>query len=196
MRGADPGGLLYNGFVNKSWGILEKPEPTPEPTPEVVEALPTPTPQPTPEPTPAPPPPHRYEIVLADVSWVGAQDQCLGKGGYLAVINTREEFDKITAMADAQGVEFLWIGCRRDVNNNKMVWERDELIDAAVDPDNRQMLLWARGEPSFIDSDGSSEDYLILWNHDGGWSYWDSRGDLNIFWGWCGRIAYVCEFDD
>ena len=140
-------------------------------------------------------PEHRYEIVSANVSWVGAQDQALGKGGYLAVINSRAEFDRITALADEQGVEFLWIGCHRDVNSNTLVWERDEPIDSAVDPNNRQMLLWARGEPSYIDGDGTSEDYIILWNHDGGWSYWDSRGDLNNIWGWRGRIAYVCEYD-
>ena len=56
--------------------------------------------------------------------------------------------------------------------------------------------IWAPGEPSFIDGDGTSEDYIILWNHDGGWRYWDSRGDLNEIWGWRDRVAYVCEFDN
>ena len=169
--------FLYNGFVNKSWGFLEKPEPTPEPTPE-------------------PPPPHRYEIVRANVSWVGAQDQCLSKGGYLAVINSREEFDRITALADEQGIEFLWIGSHRDVNSNTLVWERDEPVDPSVDLSNNRMALWARGEPSYIDGDGSNEDYIGLWNHDGGWSYWDCRNDLHNLWWGLNRIAFVCEYDN
>ena len=159
---------------------------------ESAEAVPVSDPDPTPEPVVE----HRYEIVRANVSWVTAQDQCLGKGGYLAVINSRAEFDKITALADEQGIEFLWIGCHRDVNSNRMVWERDEKIDSSVDPDNNRMSLWARGEPSYIDGDGSSEDYISLWNHDGGWSYWDSRNDLHNLWWNLNRIAYICEYDD
>ena len=187
--------FLYHGFVNKSWGILEKAEPTPEPTPETVQTA-APTPEPTPVPTPEPVKEHRYVIERTPISWVGAQDRCLAAGGYLAVINTREEFDQITAMADAQGVEFLWIGCHRDVNSNRFVWERDEKIDSAVDPDNNRMALWAPGEPNYIDDAGNGENYLILWNHDGGWRYWDSRSDLDTIWGWRARLAYVCEFED
>lgn len=185
--------FLYNGFVNKSWGILEKTEPTPEPTTEVVEIAPTPAP--TPEPTPEPVKEHRFVVQRADLSWVGAQDLCLSSGGYLAVINTREEFDRITALADEQGIEALWIGCRRDIASNSFVWEHAETVDPDVDPNSRQMSLWADGEPSFIDDEGTAEDYLLLWNHDGRWSYWDSIGDLTIYYGWRGRIGYVCEFE-
>ena len=183
--------FLYKGFVLKE-PILEKTEPTAEPSAEVVEV----TPSPTPTPVPTPEPEHRYAVERAPLSWVGAQDLCLSSGGYLAVINTREEFNKITAMADEQGIEFLWIGARRDVTSNTIVWERGESVDGAVDPNDRRMSLWAPGEPSFIDGDGTSEDYIILWNHDGGWRYWDSRGDLNEIWGWRDRVAYVCEFDN
>ena len=106
-----------------------------------------------------------------------------------------DEFNRITALADEQGIEALWVGCHRDVNSNTMVWERGESVDKAVDPDERQMSLWAPGEPSFIDDEGTAEDYILLWNHDGGWRYWDSIGDLTIYFGWRGRIGYVCEFD-
>ncbi len=184
--------VLYKGFILKE-PILEKAEPTPEPTPVPVEV--TPTPRPTPPPTPEPTPEHRYVIEKANISWVGAQDRCLSNGGYLAVINTRDEFNKITALADEMGVEFLWIGSRRDVASNSFVWERGETVDSGVDPNDRRMPLWALGEPSFIDEVGTEENYLILWNHDGGWRYWDSIGDLSNIWGWRGRIAYVCEFD-
>ena len=188
--------FLYKGLVLKE-PILDKPEPTPEPTAEPVPVEIAATPAPTPIPTPEPTPEHRYVIERANVSWVGAQDRCLASGGYLAVINTRDEFNKITALADEQGIECLWIGARRDVASNTFVWERDEKIDSNMDPNDRRMSLWANGEPSFIDGDGTSEDYLMLWNHDGRWSYWDSQNDLaGKYFGWRGRIAYVCEFDD
>ena len=192
--------FLYNGIFNKSWGLLEKEEPTPVPEEELIAAesgedILTAEPEPTPEPTPEPPPEHRYAVERADLSWIGAQDLCLASGGYLAVINDMDEFNRITALADEQGIEALWVGCHRDVNSNTMVWERGESVDKAVDPDERQMSLWAPGEPSFIDDEGTAEDYILLWNHDGGWRYWDSIGDLTIYFGWRGRIGYVCEFD-
>ena len=188
--------FLYNGFVNKSWGFLEKAEPTPEPTP-TPEAVVTTTPAPTPVPTPVPTPEHRYVMEKTNLSWVGAQDLCLASGGYLAVINSMDEFNKIIAMAEEKGIECLWIGCRRDVASNTFIWEHGETVDAKVDPNDRRMSLWASGEPSFIDGDGTAEDYLMLWNHDGGWRYWDSQNDLaGKYFAWQGRIAYVCEFDD
>ena len=192
--------FLYNGIFNKSWGFLEKEEPTPVPEEELIAAesgedVLSAEPEPTPEPTPEPPPEHRYAVERADLSWIGAQDLCLASGGYLAVINDMDEFNRITALADEQGIEALWVGCHRDVNSNTMVWERGESVDKAVDPDERQMSLWAAGEPSFIDDEGTAEDYILLWNHDGGWRYWDSIGDLTIYFGWRGRIGYVCEFD-
>ena len=165
--------FLYNRLVNKSWGLLEKPEPTPEPTPDIFEIAPS-----------------------GDLSWTAAQDQCLASGGYLAVINTQSEFNEITALADEKGVECLWIGCHRSVG--EYVWENGEKVDRSVDPTDTGMALWAKEEPSFIDrDDGTEENYLMLWKHDGGWSYWDSRNDpAGEFWGWRGRIAYVCEFEE
>ena len=193
--------FLYNGIFNKSWGFLEKAEATPVPEEEEIVAAETgeesvlPEIEPTPEPTPEPPPEHRYAVERADLSWIGAQDLCLASGGYLAVINDMDEFYRITALAEEQGIEALWVGCHREVNSNTMVWEHGETVDPSVDPNERQMSLWAPGEPSFIDDDGTAEDYVLLWNHDGGWRYWDSISDLTIYFGWLGRIGYVCEFD-
>ena len=189
--------FLYNGIFNKSWGILEKePEPTPVPESELLAPEVQETPEPTPEITPEPVKEHRYAVERADLSWQNAQDLCLASGGYLAVINSMDEFNRVTALAEAQNIEALWIGCRRDVENNVLVWEKSEAIDTAVDPNQRQMSLWADGEPSFIDDEGTAEDYILLWNHDGRWAYWDSIGDLTIYFGWRGRIGYVCEFED
>ena len=186
--------FLYNGLVNKSWGLLEKPEPTPEPTPEpsAVAATPEPTPEITPEPVKL----HRYAIERADLSWTAAQDLCLSSGGYLAVINNQDEFNRITALADEQGVERLWIGCHRAVG--EYVWENAEKVDRAVDPSSTGMALWDEGEPSFIDTgDGTEENYIMLWKVNGRWCYNDSRNDpAGEFWGWRGTIGYVCEFEE
>ena len=190
--------VLWNGFENDTSPTLPSqkttpaPEPTAEPVPTQIAATPAPTPTPTPEPTPE----HRYDIQKANVSWVGAQDRCLRSGGYLVVINTRDEFNKITAMADELGVDLVWIGARRDIATNRFVWERDEKIDAGVDPNDFKMPLWGLEAPSFNDGSGNPENYLILIRENGGWYYEDSIDNVNQYYGWLGRIAYVCEFDD
>ena len=189
--------FMYNGIVNQSWGILEKEAPTPEVTDLPPEVHETPEPTATPEPTPEPIREHRVVLERADVSWAVAQDRCQASGGYLAVINSLDEFNKITAQAEQQGIECLWLGCRRDVTSNTFVWVTDEEIDENVDPNSRQMSLWGEGEPSFIDDNGVAENYLLLWNHDGRWSYWDSIDDLaGNYPGWRGRVAYACELED
>ena len=60
------------------------------------------------------------------------------------------------------------------------------------------MALWDEGEPSFIDTgDGTEENYIMLWKVNGRWCYNDSRNDpAGEFWGWRGRLAYVCEFEE
>ena len=58
------------------------------------------------------------------------------------------------------------------------------------------MALGTDAEVWCIDGDGSNEDYIGLWNHDGGWSYWDCRNDLHNLWWGLNRIAFVCEYDN
>ena len=186
--------FLYNGLVNKSWGPLEKVEPTPEPTLDVFEIVVTP--EPTPEVTPEPIKVHRYAIERSDLSWTAAAELCKNSGGYLAVINNQDEFNQITALADERGVERLWIGCHRAVG--EYVWENGEKVDRSVDPASTGMALWDQGEPSFIDTgDGTEENYIMLWKVNGRWCYNDSRNDpAGEFWGWRGTIGYVCEFEE
>ena len=37
--------------------------------------------------------------------------------------------------------------------------------------------VWGSGEPSVTDSDGTPEDYVLLWHTDSGWIYNDCRND-------------------
>ena len=57
---------------------------------------------------------------------------------------------------------------------------------------------WDEGEPSYQDGyDGTAEDYLLLWYHNGRWVYNDSRNDPvgDYPAAYSGRVGYVCEFD-
>lgn len=167
--------------------------PTPDPsnyyaqsTEEPFAAEETQPPQPEQSEEPVVPQPH-YQIVTSDMSWKQARDACVTQGGHLAVISTREEFEEITAMADAQGLKWLWIGCRRV--DGEFVWVTDDPVDFSQ---------WAANEPSgWDDFDGVPENYVMIIRKDDGWYYNDSRNDPASDYPqyYSGVMGYVCEFD-
>ena len=158
----------------------ESPEPSAEPT-----TTPTPTPTPTPVVTPKPDQTgHQYQLIISDASWNKAADNCINAGGNLVVINDEAEFKKVTELADSYGVEFVWVGGFR--KSGQIVWVNGETSD---------YYPWAEGEPSYTDTDGTAENFLLLWKRNGVWTYNDSRDDpAGQFPGaYSGKIAYILE---
>lgn len=157
-------------------------EPTPSPTT-------SPTPAPTPAPTPTPMPESTYELYVADISWTDAAEKCREMGGHLVTISDAAELRKVTDLADACGVKLVWIGFYRDLNGN-LVWLNNEKIDYYV---------WGKGQPSVTDTDGTPENYGMLWYYgpSTGWIYNDSRNDpvADFPAAYSGKIAYICEYD-
>ena len=110
-------------------------------------------------------------------------------GGYLVDINDREEYDTVCQLAQAAGLQRVWIGGHRI--NDPIVWESGE--ENIFYPES-----WGAegGEPSYVDSyDGTKEDYIMLWNNKG-WAYNDSRNNPAAdFPQWYeGTMGFVCEF--
>ncbi len=129
--------------------------------------------------------PHSYEAIRADVSWTQARDEAIARGGYLVTINSEEELQQVTALAEDAGFDRVWIGAHR--TDGELVWESGE---------NVTFYRWDNGEPSYTDSgDGAAEDYLMLWKRGEQWVYNDSRENpLTDFYGmYGGRIGYVME---
>ena len=158
------------------------PAPTPEATPSATPvATPSPTPSATPEPVAG-----NFEVVRSDISWTEAEQQARQMGGHLAVIRSRADFDRITALADIQGLEFVWVGLFRV--NGVLQW---------VDPEAEGWYNWADGEPSVTDADGTAENFVLLWRTDSGWVYNDSRNDPAGLYPaiYSGNMGFVCEYD-
>ena len=136
------------------------------------------------------PPEHSYQVIKDNVSWTKAAAACTRLGGHLAVINDEAEFNEITRLCDAQGLTYVWIGAHRVGGVEK--WENgSDLTDGYV--------LWARGEPTYIDrNDQVAEDYIMLWKNNGTWAYNDNRDDPYADYPYMfeGIIGYVCEFND
>ena len=170
-----------------------------EPTPPAAEGpvAPTPagaaaleeleTPEETETPAETPKPESTYQLYIEDVSWTEARDRCTELGGHLAVISDKAEFDKVVALAETYGVDMVWVGCRR--TEGTLQWVTGEEVG---------FWPWGEDEPSYADSyDDVAEDYILLWNVVGDWSYNDSRNDPVSAYpaAYTGRIAFVCEFE-
>ena len=176
--------------VNAVWGlpgggedeaVSPSPSASAEPSP-----TPTPAPTPTPTPTPTPEPESTYQLFIENVTWEEARDLCVERGGHLVTISDADELATVTDLAETYGVSLVWIGFYRG-EDGAIHWVDGEEID---------YYIWGDGEPSGHDTDGTAEDYGLLWHTDGGWIYNDSRNDpVSAYPGiYSGNIAYICEY--
>lgn len=138
----------------------------------------------------------RYELVVADISWEDANVAANMAGGHLVTITSKEEEDTIISMAEAQGIDYVWLGGYTAYDRGGNVfghWVTGE--------DFSSYQNWCKDEPSRTDKDGEPEWYVMLWNVPslGGWTWNDQRNDpasvpgLEYF---KGKMAYVIEYEN
>ena len=66
---------------------------------------------------------HRYEVIYEDVTWEEAQEICKEKGGYLAVITSQEELNRIKELfSDRDELAVCYIGCKGTYANDDRRW--------------------------------------------------------------------------
>ncbi|MCQ2406495.1 MAG: protein kinase [Oscillospiraceae bacterium] len=130
-----------------------------------------------------------YEIFVEDVTWEQAKTLCESKGGHLATVKNEEQFAAVTKLALEKGVRFVWLGALRQ--NGQWYYVTGEQMSFAV---------WDTGEPSAFDSDGTAEDYLLLWRRtaNAAWTYNDMRNNpIAVVPGtYSGKTAYICQYDN
>ena len=126
-----------------------------------------------------------FEFVKANISWSAAKERCDEMGGYLAVITGPEELIRVTALAEQNGVGYVWIGLHRV--NGELVWEKEAAEG------EEYYYRWAEGEPSEYDGD-TPEDYVLLSYMNGNWYYNDCIADPSPLYGWYwDNLGFVCE---
>ena len=134
----------------------------------------------------------RYELIVADVSWSEANEECLKKGGHLITITTQEEMDMAVAMASEKELRFVWMGGYTSIRD-------DNAYGHWITGEPFEFQPWYPGEPSRTDEDGADEMYLMLWQVEGEWSWNDQRNDpirdtgLEYF---KGKTGYICEYEE
>lgn len=146
---------------------------------------------------------HRYEYVVADVTWDQAFSECISKGGHLVRINSQEEYDYILSELSSKQLEKIqfFIGGRRDSGSDAYYWtnEEGELYGDQINTSSYWCTSeWLDGEPSFSDN-GNEEKYLDLlyYKKSGKWTWNDAPDDiLAVVPEFSGRIGYICEYDN
>ena len=134
----------------------------------------------------------RYELIVDDISWSEANEECLKKGGHLITITSQEEMDQAIALAEGAGLRFVWMGGYTSIRD-------DTAYGHWITGEPFEFQPWYPGEPSRTDEDGADEMYLMLWQVNDEWSWNDQRNDpvgetgLEYF---KGKTGYICEYED
>lgn len=149
---------------------------------------------------------HEYRIQIEDCTWEEAFTRCRSMGGYLVRFNSLAEFNYVTQMIDASGIEKVqfYIGMRRDpgADSYYLVDENNVLMGTRLDSGYTDWLnpIWLDGEPSYRDSVLNIEESygsMFRYGDPRRWVVNDVPNDLiaaletNK-----GKIGYICEIAD
>lgn len=102
---------------------------------------------------------HTYELYTGSYTWTAAESFAKNKGGYLATVETQEEYDAVKSLvSEADGD--CWLGAKLDMGN----WQ---WITGEAFKDSFASSKWAKGEPYALY--GATERGRLAQRADGKW---------------------------
>ena len=126
---------------------------------------------------------HTYKLFLDKVLWSTAKKKCEDAGGYLAVINSKEEQDFICKLIMNRRGEAFWIGLTDEATEGTWIW---------INGEETRFTNWAPKEPNNADG---NQDHACIHSMAQDWGeslakpgQWDDDyyESLN---------GYICEWD-
>ena len=145
---------------------------------------------------------HRYEYIINDCTWTQAFELAKKTGGYLAHINSPEEFACIIGEIEARnymGIHFF-IGGRREVTDTNYYWvdENNFPYGEVINGSNYWAISsWLPGEPSYVDGD-ILENCIDIYYSDveEKWIFNDVPDDILAAVPYFnGKIGYIVEYE-
>ena len=148
---------------------------------------------------------HIYELIVSDVTWTEAYNNCISKGGYLARINSDEEYQMILQQIVNEGKEKVkfWIGGKRDIGNSYdyyWIYEDGSYGEDILNKDDKYLSYWLEGEPSYKDDATNMEEQcmnMFYLEKAGRWVWNDAPDDIIAAASfYSGTIGYICEYEN
>lgn len=144
---------------------------------------------------------HSYSYIIEDCSWNEAFQRAKAAGGYLAHINSQEEFSFIVGELENQGYHKMqfYIGGRREPGEVDYYWV-DQNNQTYGDSLNDTMgdWFWMEAEPSFED-EGVEERYMNMFYYYGE-NKWVGNDTMENVTSHVpefeGHVGYIIEFDE
>ena len=125
---------------------------------------------------------HRYEVINTRMTWSEAKAYCENLGGYLATVESQEEYNKVLELASASGRKVLWLGAQKN-SNQTFEWITGETFGYS---------FWLSGEPN---NEGGNENCLVMFQVNGQWVWADVPNDVSPYYGE-DTVGFVCEYDE
>ena len=149
---------------------------------------------------------HRYEFVIQDCGWNQAYRDSLQRGGYLARINSREEYDYILKEILNRGYDKMhfYIGGRKADNEGAYYWvdENNKTYGEKLNGNEEVWCYgeWMAGEPSYEDPNlHIAESYLNIFYYsgEGRWVWNDGPEDIPAAVPeFSQKVGYIVEYEE
>lgn len=148
---------------------------------------------------------HTYELIVEDVTWSQAYQNCLDKGGYLVRINSEEEYQEILQQIndeDKRNIKF-WLGGARSSEGSwdyRWVYEDGTYGSTILNEEEPYLSYWLSGEPSYFgETVDDQEMYMNMFyvSKEKRWVWNDVPDDLIAaadF--YAGTVGYICEYEE
>lgn len=148
---------------------------------------------------------HTYELIVDDVTWTEAYEDCLDRGGHLVRINSEEEYLAILEQISEENKDkiMFWLGGTRSFANQyeyRWIYGDGTYGKEVLNEEEPYIWYWLDGEPSFYDESVDQDEWcmnMFYVSKEGRWVWNDVPDDLiAIAEFYAGRIGYICEYED